>query len=376
VKKSSTDVVLTPVVDALIVVIMLVFMALLVYAGNRAPIIEILRPHEARIKQNGLGMSVLKITDPDGDSLSIKISRLYNFIDTTYSNDTLILSIKPLKTTEKKLYDFTVSASDNNDHTTKHRIMFEVIGEGQKGNNPPVINTITSWPKVIVQEKVEYAKLEIYDPDGDEINIDTSDLPDFIESEFNDGILTLAFKPTKNTEQELHDYWLRVKDDQNAYDSLWLIFMIKDNKKSRDPICGIKDSFYSRISIHALNKDEIIAEYTPTRNGRNISMVILNKKYKYGDFIGKFMDVRGLSKWSKLISEHGKSGKFGDVGICTFQAYIHLYDEDKDLFNQLEKIGSNNYFFKINYETPLLDNSDCNNIKCLKKEIKKKIRWN
>ena len=78
-KKSSTDVVLTPVVDALIVVIMLVFMALLVYAGNKAPIIEVLKPHEARIKQNGLGISVLKITDPDADSLSIKIRKVYKY---------------------------------------------------------------------------------------------------------------------------------------------------------------------------------------------------------------------------------------------------------------------------------------------------------
>ena len=373
-KKSSTDVVLTPVVDALIVVIMLVFMALLVYAGNKAPIIKELKAHEARIKQNGLGMSVLKITDPDADSLSIKFSRLYSFIDTTYSNDTLILTIEPLLTTERKLYDFTITASDK-DYETKHRVMFEVIGEGQRGNNPPVINTITAWPKVIVKEKVEYAKLEIYDPDGDEINIDTDDLPDFIESEYNDGILTLAFKPTKKTKEELYDDWIRVNDNQNAFDSLRIMYDLRGKELAIDPYCGIKGS-YTKISLHVFNENEIIPEVTPSKKGKDLKVKILDKKYSDGDFIGKFINIEEFKQWSAKMEEHGQSGDFGDVGKCKFWLIIYIYKDDTALYNKLNKIGSNHFYSELFFDQPLFDQYGIKNIKTLKKEIKKKIRWN
>ena len=374
-KKSSTDVVLTPVVDALIVVIMLVFMALLVYAGNRAPIIKILRPHEARIKQNGLGMSVLKITDPDGDSLSIKISRLYNFIDTTYSNDTLIFSIKPLQTTERKLYDFTITASDSDkDHNTKHRIMFEVIGEGQKGNNPPVINTIISWPKIIVQGQVEYAELEIYDPDGDEINIDTSDLPNFVESEFNDGILTLVFKPTKDSDQELYDDWIRVNDNKDAFDSLRIMYDVRGKQLEVDPVCGLKDS-YTKIRIHVFNENEIIPEIAPSRKGKGLKMKILGKNYSDGDFIGKFMSLEEFKNWSLKLKEHGQSGDYGDVGKCLFDVNIYFYKMDVDLHKKIQAIHYSNFRGSILFDKPLIDKYGIKNITNLKKKIKKEFNW-
>lgn len=387
-KKSSLDVVLTPVIDALIVIIMLIFMALLVFTINKAPVIEVLVPHKSKIKYDKPNLSLLKITDTDThpDSLKINFSRNYDFIDTTFNNDTLILSIAPLISTEKKIYDFTISASDN-EHTTKHRIIFQVIGDGDRDNNPPVINIITSWPNTIAQEKTEYVKLEIYDPDSDEIVINNEDLPDFIETSYNDddGIMDLTISPTRQTNTDLHDYWIKVNDIHNAYDSLRIIFKIIDKKKLRDPNCAQNDAVIY-LYIHALDENAIatrLEAFNKNKSFSGIKFSLLNQELYEKDYIENkdnelFLNVSEFKIFAENLKYLGESGFFVDIGKCKFTTVLFPYDIERQAIDKIQNILNNNFYTKTKYTTPLYKEHNTKKIKNIKKIIRedeKKPFW-
>jgi len=358
-KNNSSNIIFAPIVDALIIILILVFIAFLSTFRNlnNPPVIKTIKENRVKIQAGKSDNLILNITDIEGDLIKIDTDdNLPDFVRIPpLLNDELEILIKPKLTSEKEVYDFSVYAKDK-DGQSELRIVFTVIGRKEIDENlPPRITVINMHESTMYISKRYNASFKILDPENDEYTVNFSnDKPDFVVHELNDDILSLNFYATKKKNKGTKDFWIRTIDEKKAMDSLRITFIVETKHLIELPYC-MSDEANTKLSIHIIEDDLIVCLVEPDKkNGIRKSVNILGENYNYGDQIPKsYMNTKEFKNWAKEIRTYANSGDFGDGDECNFYAYIYTYSNSTN--NEILEILKHFYVDRRSNRYPLYD---------------------